>query len=213
MILNGEKCKLLIISFMRDSPPPLEISLNNTSLECTEEACILGVWFTQDLGWGKHVDIITQKASSRLFWLKKLKRFGLPTDDLCEFYQGYIRPTLEYAAPVWSPSITARQSMKIERIQKRALRIILGPQYTCYNEALIYLCLPSLENRRKDLSLKFAKSLLCSPIFRSWLPPTRSEIHARNLKGAHQLCIPLAKTNRYKNSPIPYFTHLLNTCT
>jgi len=213
MILNGEKFKLLMISFMKDCPPPPTISLNDTPLEYTEDACILGLWFSKDLSWSKHVDIITQKASSRLFWLKKLKRFGLPTQDLIEFYQGYIRPTLEYAAPVWSPSITALQSMKIERVQKRALRIILGLHYTCYDEALAHFCLPSLENRRKNLSLKFAKSLFSSPMFRSWLPPTRSEVHGRDLKSANKLCIPSTKTNRYKNSPIPYFTHLLNTCT
>jgi len=210
MILNSEKCMLMTFSFMKDSPPPPSILLNEKPLDYTETACILGLWLSNNLRWDKHVDVITKKASSRLFWLKKLKSSGLPAQDLCDFYVGYIRPTLEYAAPVWNSNITTQQVMKIERIQKRALRIILGSQYECYTSALAQLGLPSLEKRRETLSLKFAKSLLNSPTFRHWLPPSRSQIHTRCLKGANLLDIPLAKTNRYKNSPIPYFVALLN---
>ncbi|KAI8513611.1 hypothetical protein Bbelb_079350 [Branchiostoma belcheri] len=56
------------------------------------------------------------------------------------------------------------------------------------------------KKRREALSLKFAKSLLNSPTFRHWLPPSRSDIHGRCLKGANQLDIPLTKTRRYKTS-------------
>ena len=41
-----------------------------------------------------------------------------------EFNITVIRPTLEYEAQVWNGGITKEQSNEIERIQKRALKII-----------------------------------------------------------------------------------------
>jgi len=152
MILNSEKCILMTFSFMRNCPPPHNILLAGKSLKYTESACILGLWLSSNLRWEKHVDVITKKASSRLFWLKRLKNSGLPVQDLCDFYQGYIRPTLEYAAPVWHSNITTQQVLKIERIQKRALRIIIGSQYVCDNSALDKLDMPSSRKEEKPLA-------------------------------------------------------------
>ena len=118
---------------------------------------------------------------------------------------------MEYAAPVWHPGLTCQQSDALECIQKRALRIILGSDYTCYAEALCRLNICTLKSRRELLCLKFAKSMFNSPTFRSWLPATRNEVHNRDLKLGLELSIPFARYDRYKNSAIPYFSSLLNT--
>ena len=44
----------------------------------------------------------------------------------------------------------------IERVQKTALRIILGEDYLDYQTALVHTGLPSLKQRRADLCLQFA---------------------------------------------------------
>jgi hypothetical protein len=50
-------------------------------------------------------------------------------EDLKAFYTGVIRSVLEYGAQIWNGSITGEQSNDIERLQKRALRIILPAWY------------------------------------------------------------------------------------
>ena len=48
-------------------------------------------------------------------------------------------------------------------IQKVALRIILGDSYTTYQEALKTCNLKSLNERRSELSLRFAKKCVKNP--------------------------------------------------
>ena len=63
----------------------------------------------------------------------------------------------------------------------------------------------SLNNRRDDLSLRFAQACLKNNKFRTWFQEglsTRSGMLFRE---------PQAKTRRYRNSAIPYLTRLLNS--
>ena len=141
-------------------------------------------------------------------WSRQLKLFQLQLGDLLTIYTGYVRPLVEYAVPVWHPGLTNQQRMQIERIKKRSLRIILGCLYITYENALQITKLKSLEFRRRDLCLKFAKSLQNSPIFRSWLPnPRENPRSLRRITPYNQI---KCRTQRYKLSPIPYLISLLN---
>ena len=51
------------------------------------------------------------------------------TEDLIEVYVLYIRSLAKYCLVAFHPSLTIEQSNKIERIQRRALKIILGDMY------------------------------------------------------------------------------------
>ena len=75
-----------------------------------------------------------QKAAKRLHLLKILKNYGACKNELKSSYYAVIRSTLEYGAQVWHGNLTQEQCNNIERIQKRALRII-HPEHK-YNEAL-----------------------------------------------------------------------------
>ena len=69
---------------------------------------------------------IIHKATSRLHFLRQLKRAAVSHDDMLHFYIGVIRPVLEYAVAVWHTGLTTDLSEQLEVIQKRALRIIFG---------------------------------------------------------------------------------------
>ena len=161
MKLNPDKCATMTVCFMKNIPqfPPLRIS--STELH---------------LRWDKHVNQIYRKASNKIRMLKLLKKFHLPVADLLTVYKGYIRPLTEYAAPVRNAGLTKAQVNKLETIQKRALKIILGQNYLDYEHALSKSNLVSLSNRRKGLCVDFATKLNCSDMFREWLPQSRSSI-------------------------------------
>ena len=57
-------------------------------------------------------------------------------NDLLQIYMTYVRQVLEYFVPVWQPGLTTTQTARLERVEKRALRTILGDKYTDYQTAL-----------------------------------------------------------------------------
>ena len=93
---------------------------------------LLGVTIDDTLKWKAHVNSICAKASSRLHFLKILKRSYFLIGDLLCFYTCAVRPILEYACPVWHSSFTNEQCHQIESTQRRALKIICGQNYTTY---------------------------------------------------------------------------------
>jgi len=71
-----------------------------------------------------------------------------------------IRPILEYACPAWHNSLTNEQSRQIESVQKRALSIIIfGYTWGHYDQLCSDEQLPTLHNRRTELSKSFLISL------------------------------------------------------
>lgn len=209
MALNPSKCKTITVTFRRNPPPPVPLFLCGKQLPTCESVKVLGVQIQSDLKWNEHTDAMVKKANTKLYFLRRLRRSGVPKSDLAKIYTGYVRPTLEYACPAWHGSLTQALSDQIERVQKRACRIIIGRAFSSYHDALQTLSIPTLQDRRNTLCRDFALGLLDSP-FRAWLPPTRAEISNRQTRNSTQLEFPKTRTARYKKSPIPFFTGLLN---
>ena len=211
MNLNAKKCMFMDVSFSRTPLELKPLKLCGEELQSTDVVKILGIKISRDLKWDVHISDIIKKASGRLFMLTTLKRFGLPIDDLKTIYIGFIRPLVEYAVPAWHPGLTELQHDALERIQKRACRIMLGYKYyVSYVEALNQCQLINLRTRRDQICLQFIKKILKSPAFHSWLPKTRKEDVGRSLRNSHLLTVPMARTQRYERSPIPFMVKLWN---
>ena len=175
MLLNASKCSVMRVDFGRQARIPLNIELNNHTLTEVDVMKILGVYLQADLKWNSQVSSMLKKASKRMHILRSLIPFRLPNDDLLLIYKGYIRPLVEYAVPVWHSGLTTAQTNKLEGIQKRALKLILGYRYNSYANALVMTSLESLQERRVNICCKFGKSLLNSKEFQHWLPQPRLE--------------------------------------
>ena len=143
---------------MRDPPPHPDLKIGQSLLAFVSTAKVLGVWIQNDLKWDIQVDYMSKNANERLLMLRSLKRFGFNKSELVTVYKGYIRQLLEYSDVMWHSSLTSNQTYQLERVQKRALRIILGLDYVSYANAL-YLCdVDRLSAQRVQHSLKFAQS-------------------------------------------------------
>ena len=153
MNLNPAKCMYMDVTFVKNPPILLCLKLCNQDLKSTAVVEILGLKISKDLKWDTHVSDIIKRASGRLFMISILKRHGLPDEDRATIFIGFIRTLLEYAVPSWHPDLTEHQHTALERIQKRACRIILGDNYNHYQDAL-------------NICFNFAKSLFKSNNFR-----------------------------------------------
>ena len=141
--------------------------------------------------------------------LRLLTNHNVPYNDLLTIYRSYVRPILEYGAPVWNGALTKNQKESLEKIQKRALRIIHGSFYTNYQETLHACQFKTLGQRRDDLCVKFIeKTLERTDQFKDFFVPPPSD--GMTLRHSRKFSEIRCKTNRLKNSAIPYLTRLLN---
>ena len=122
--LNESKCKELRISFTKSENTLEPVTINNTNIEVVPSAKLLGVMISNDLKWNVHVEMICKKVPVSLYFLRQLKRAKVPANDLLSFYSTCIRPVAEYACPVFHTALPQYLSDQLERLQKRALRMI-----------------------------------------------------------------------------------------
>ena len=126
-----------------------------------------------------------------------------------QIYISFIRSILEQSSNVWNSSLTLKNVEDIERIQKTALTFILKNTYKTYDEALIKMDLDSLNDRRKNLDIKFAKSCLKNEKMKH-LFPLNKKSHTMSTRKPMKYSILKANTERYKKSPIIHFQNILN---
>ena len=129
-------------------------------IELVASAKILDLNVSSDLKWNSHIDSIIKKAQKRLYSLSQLKRSGLGTRGLVQFFCTFIRPVTEYTCPVFRDSLPAYISSELERVQKRAMRIIFP--FCSYNESLVKSNVIKLSDRRRELVEKPFKEVVQS---------------------------------------------------
>ena len=148
--LHPIKYKDIRTCFKRTPPCFSQVAIKGVSeFELVSSAKVLGVVISSDLKWSAHIDSIKTKAAKRLYLLRQLKRAGIAHSVLVRFYCSVIRSILEYACQVFHCNLPLYLSEEIERIQRRALRVIF---YDCsYSEGLDNASLTSLHDRRSTL--------------------------------------------------------------
>ena len=212
MLLNDKKTKAILFNRSRnfDFLPNLTIG-SSAPIELVDEIRLLGVTVSSSLSWHTNTNNMVSKAFSRLWILRRLKPLGASLTELIDVYQKQIRCIVEYASPVWTGGLTKDEISLIERVQKTAFAIILGPQFKGYNDALVTLGMATLEERRKSINLKFAKKSLKNDQFSHWfLHRTANTHHMKTRSCGTKHLVPVqARTTSFENSPISYLTRLL----
>ena len=102
-----------------------------------------------------------KKASCRLYFLRQPKRSQVMPEVLMLFYIRCICSILEYACPMFHRALPVYLSEDLERLQKRALRIIYSGM--SYNQALEFSGLPTLFKRREEISSKLFNEVVGNP--------------------------------------------------
>ena len=132
--LNSDKSKELKISFAKKESHFPTIVINNEELGLVNSAKLLGVTISYNLTWNEHINEKIKKAFKCLYFLSQLKRVRVAKQDLVLFYTSCIQSILTYASPVFFYALPEYLKNELERIQKRALRIICPGH--CYNDAM-----------------------------------------------------------------------------
>ena len=144
--MQGTNYKLQI-SHAYEPPPVLRI--DGTPLDCVECHKVLGLTLQSNLKWNIFIEQITSKPSKRLHILRVLKHNGIHVTQISTVYMALVRSVLEYGPPIWHTLIPTFLSDEVEKVQKRAFRIIYPQNH--YSEALVLSGFPLLSERRSSL--------------------------------------------------------------
>ena len=143
MEFNVDKCKIMHLGRLN---PKHTYTMGGVDLTVTNEEKDLGVLVDDKLDFGKHIKEIVKKANRRLGLIKK--GFDcLDKEMFMYLYPVLIRPLLEYCVQVWSPHKLMDIDL-LERVQRRATKIVPALRNLPYEERLRRLNLTTLEERR-----------------------------------------------------------------
>ena len=143
MVYNVDKCT--VVHYGKKNPL-CEYKLRGEKLKNVSKQKDLGVVFTDDFKFKEHISGKVNEANQTLGIVNRTFSFkSIPSMKI--LYTSLVRPRLEFCVQAWSPYL--RQDIeKIEKVQRRATRMIPQLKSCTYEERLARLELTTLEDRR-----------------------------------------------------------------
>ncbi len=126
--LNIKKTNFMIIGTPQKlasiSNHHLDIKIRGLSLQRVSNCKHLGIIIDENLLWGNHIDHVTKKVLTGLYFLKRSSNI-LPKNIQSMLYKTIIAPHFDYCNVVWG---RCHKSLfnKLQVLQNRAAKIITG---------------------------------------------------------------------------------------
>ena len=209
MKLNVKKTKSMIFNYSKKHQFTTDLKVNDEKIEIVREAKLLGTVITDKLTWDRNTEELIKKAYKRMQLLNAAAGYTISKYDLKSIYLTFIRSVLDQSAVVWHSSLTIKNRKDIERVQKAAVRVIMGKDFTTYKNGLRKLKLETLEKRREILCINFAKNCLKTDQVKGLFPLHHSK-HIMKKRKHKKFKTKRIKTKRMKKSALPYMRKLLN---
>jgi len=144
--MSVRKCATMCVGHSANNHAVYKYTIGNNSLPQKDHVVDLGVTVDPTLKYSVHINQLVARAKSRVGLLFRC----FVTRDmnvLRKAYITYIRPLVEYASNIWSPTQVGLID-KLESVQRKFTKRIPALQYLSYRDRLAALNLDSLELRR-----------------------------------------------------------------
>ena len=130
LTVNVEKTKC-VWYHKRRKPNPIKLVLNGKQIDIVTYFSFLGVIIDEHISWKNHAEMVANKLSKLVGILHKLK-YVYPKFILETIYKSLFVPHLNFGSLVWGSKIN-----QIEKIQKKAIRVITHSKYIAHTEPLL----------------------------------------------------------------------------
>ena len=209
MVISEQKTKALIFNFTDNYQFTTRLDLKGKNIELVDQMKILGTIVDNKLSWDANCSQIIRKVNARMQLIRGLQSFGATKEEMVHIWILFCRSVLEQSCVVWGTSISKENIEDLERTQKSFSKLILKEKYKDYENALILLNLESLETRRKEMCLKFAKSGIKNNTLQD-LFPTNDKAHKMKTRNNNKYKVNFANTGRLKNASVITMQNILN---
>ncbi|KAK2182348.1 hypothetical protein NP493_358g05019 [Ridgeia piscesae] len=118
--LNANKTKEMIVDFRRTKSSPLS---SGRTVKIVQHFKFLDSTISNDLKCELHNDTIVKKEQQWLYFLRRLRSFGLTPQIMLTFYRAAIESELTFSITVWFGCITVKEMLRLNRVVKTASRI------------------------------------------------------------------------------------------
>ena len=125
-----EKFHSIILTKDRSSNGGLEVKLANKIIKTEKSVKLLGITIDNSLNFNSHITSLSKKSSAQLNAIFRLNSF-LSYKAKLALVQSFVFANFNYCPLVWHFS-SSKSLLKIERIQKRALRFLLNDNESPY---------------------------------------------------------------------------------
>lgn len=143
MKFNVAKCKVLHVG---NKNIRQEYFMGGLKLECSSQEKDLGVMVDQSLTGTSHCALAVKKANRMVGYIARSIEYR-SKDVVLLLYNTLVRPHLEYCVQFWGPYFK-KDIEALEKVQRRATKLIPGIKKESYEERLRILNLFSLQKRR-----------------------------------------------------------------
>ena len=142
----------------RNTDQCIKFQLSGVDVPITETIKLLGLYIDSKLNYNDHVSKLCKKAAFHVNAMGRIAKY-LDTQRRLKLFNAFVRSNFEYANIIWHFTSTAN-ILKMEKLQRRALRIVFNDYVSSYNVLLSKAKVHSLYvSRIKSILIETFKSI------------------------------------------------------
>ena len=207
LVVNLDKTAVMLIGSRAklNCAGDFNVTVCGNVLKRVKVAKCLGLLIDEELNWKDQVEKVTKTVQSKLCMLRRVRPY-VPTHSLVLLYNSFVQPHFDYCAQIWSNRFQM-QTNKLEKLHKRAARIILSRNYdTPSTELFCELKWLNINQRfdyhRAVLMSKCVNNLAPTYLTDSIIQTNQVHTIITHTHASTSLVVPKFKTECFRHSPL-----------